>query len=256
MPVNRPATATAVGSSGLSVVDYFEEKFPKNSVIVVPPAFEFSGDPSKKLGEEAEKMVFDSIEKCGRDIPGLKIICFHGVRVIGGIKNIIREVDQCCFLTYQGRHYVLVMEVKCNADIKKSGGTRKKAMTQLNTFTAMLRDELNVQTEKILTHAVWPNMEPTEPCGKCKGDHPSLYEKPQACRQSGTQARTDPEPDGFHLFKDKFAGDEFSQWIKSVVNDHLKAVDNDIFDSVQDFVARHCVGVLYDEVVKSFCIAS
>ena len=130
MPINRPAIASAVDSSKISVVDYFDEKHPKSSVILIPPAFEFSGEPSRKLGEEAEKNVFDSIEKCGRDIPGLKIICFHGVRVIRGLPSIIREVDQCCFLTYQGRHYVLVMEVKCNADIKKSGNTRKKAITQ------------------------------------------------------------------------------------------------------------------------------
>ena len=134
MPVNRPATATAVGSSGVSVVDHFEKKFPNCSVILIPPAFQLSGDPTRKLGEEAEKMVFDSIEKCGRDIPGLKIICFHGFRVIGGIKSIIREVDQCCFLTYQGRHYILALEVKCNADIKKSKDTRKKATAQLRRF--------------------------------------------------------------------------------------------------------------------------
>ena len=101
MPINRPAIASAVDSSKISVVDYFDEKHTKSSVILIPPAFEFSGEPSRKLGEEAEKNVFDSIEKCGRDIPRLKIICFHGVRVIGGITSIIREVDQCCFLTYQ-----------------------------------------------------------------------------------------------------------------------------------------------------------
>ena len=95
MPINRPVIASAVDSSKISVVDYFDEKHTKSSVVLIPPAFEFSGEPSRKLGEEAEKNVFDSIEKCGRDIPGLKIICFHGVRVIGGLPSIIREVDQC-----------------------------------------------------------------------------------------------------------------------------------------------------------------
>ena len=101
MPINRPATASAVDSSKVSVVDYFNEKLTKSSVVFIPPVFEFSGDPSKKLGEDAEKNVIDSIEKCGRDILGLKIICFHGVRVIGGSPSIIREIDQCCFLSYQ-----------------------------------------------------------------------------------------------------------------------------------------------------------
>ena len=174
--------------------------------------------------------------------------------MIGGHPSIIREVDQCCFITYQGRHYILVTEVKCNADIKKSGGTRKKAITQLNTFTEMLGIELNVPTDKLQTHAVWPNMEPTEPCSSCKGRHPSLYEKPRACQQSGTQQRTNPEPNGFHVFKDKFDGNEFSQWIKGIVTDPSLAVEESVFDGVLEFVARHCVGVLYDEVVKSFCI--
>ena len=74
MPINRPATASAVDSSKVSVVDYFNEKLTKSSVVLIPPAFEFSGEPSRKLGEEAEKNVFDSIEKCGRDIYGLKIL--------------------------------------------------------------------------------------------------------------------------------------------------------------------------------------
>ena len=46
----------------------------------------------------------------------------------------------------------------------------------------------------------------------------------------------------------------FSQWIEGIVNDPLQAVDKDVFDSVLGFVARHCVGVLHDQVVKSFCI--
>ena len=147
MVVHRPALASPTDKNGLFVTEFFTEKLKNSNIVLVPPSFEFSGDPRKKLGEEAEKKVVDSLEKCVQDIPGLEILCFHDVRVIGGLPSIIREVDQCCFLTYQGRHYVLGMEVKCNADIKKSGGTRKKAMTQLNTFTEMLRDELNVPTD-------------------------------------------------------------------------------------------------------------
>ena len=254
LSVHRPAVATPSGSSGLSVTEFFTEKLKTLKVVLAPSTFELSGNPNKKLGEEAEKKVINSIEKCGRDIPGIKVICFHGVRVIGGSPSIIREVDQCCFLAFQGRRYVLITEVKCNVDIKKSGGTRKKAMVQLNTFTEMLRKELNVPTDNLQTHSVWPNMEPTEPCRSCQGRHPSLYEKPRACQQSGTQQRTNPEAPGFHVFKDKFDSNEFSDWIKSIVTDPSKAVDDDVYDSILQFVTRHCVGVLYDETVKSFCI--
>ena len=254
LSVHRPAVTDPGGSSGLSVVGFFTEKLKTSNVVLVPPSFELSGDPNKLLGEEAEKKVIESFDKCGRDIPGIQVICFHGVRVIGGSPTIIREVDQCCFLTFKDRRYVLVTEVKCNADIKKSGGTRKKAIVQLNAFIEMLGNELKIPTDQLQTHAVWPNMEPTEPCRSCQGRHPSLYEKPRACQQSGTQQRANPEAPGFHVFKDKFDGDEFSDWIKSIVDDPFKAVDEVIYDSILQFVTRHCVGVLYDESVKSFCI--
>ena len=254
LTVHRPAVATPDDSSGLSVAEFFTEKLKTSNVVLAPETFEVSGDPTRKLGEEAEKKVLDSIKKCGRDIPGIQIICFHGVRVIGSSPSIIREVDQCCFITYQARRYVLITEVKCNADIRKSGGTRKKAITQLNTFTEMLGNELNGSSGKLQTHSVWPNMEPTESCRSCQGRHPSLYEKPRACQQPGTQQRSNPEPPGFHVFKDTFEGDQFSFWIRSIVDDPSKAVDEGVFSSVLQCVTRHCVGVLYDETVKSFCI--
>ena len=216
MVVHRPALTSPTDMNGLSVTDFFTEKLKTSNIVLVPPSFEFSGE-QKRLSEEAERKGLDSVDKCVGDIPGLQILCFHGVRVIGGSPSIIREVDQCCFFTYQGRHYVLVMEVKCNEIVKKSNPTRKKAITQLSTFTEMLRNELNVPTEQLQTHSVWPRMEPNDACEICRGTHLSLYEKPKACQQPGTQARINPEPQGFHIFKDKFLGDNFSQWIKSIV---------------------------------------
>ena len=112
--VHTPAVASPSDKSGHSATEFFTEKLKTSNIVLIPPSFEFSDDPRRKLGEEAEKKVVDSIVKCVQDIPGLEILCFHDVRVIGGLPSIIREVDQCCFLTYQGRHYVLVMEVKCN----------------------------------------------------------------------------------------------------------------------------------------------
>ena len=126
---------------------------------------------------------------------------------------------------------------------KKSGAARKKAIVQLKTFSEMLRDELNVPTDKLQHHVVWPRMDPLEQCKICKGSHPSLYEKPAACRQPGTQMRTQPEPPGFHLFKDNFDGDEFSKWIHSIVNDCSKAVEKDVFNCVLQFITRLSVGV-------------
>ena len=88
LSVHRPAVTDPGGSSGLSVVEFFTEKLKTSNVVLVPPTFEQSGDPNKLLGEEAEKKVIDSIRKCGRDIPGIQVICFNGVRVISGSPSI------------------------------------------------------------------------------------------------------------------------------------------------------------------------
>ena len=87
LSVHRPATANPGDSLGLSVAEFFTEKLNTSNVVLAPPSFELSGNPEKVLGEEAEKKVIDSIKKCGDDIPGTKIICFHGVRVIGKCKE-------------------------------------------------------------------------------------------------------------------------------------------------------------------------
>ena len=242
---------------GVSVREYFEEQLLEGPLSLVPKSYELTGNPKRRKGELAEKAVCDMIEKCSKSIPGIKIVSFHGRRVIGGRPphTIIREVDQCSFITYQGRRYIFIKEVKCNTDAKKSGPARKKAISQLKSFTELLRSKLNVQIDKLQVHTVWPNMEPMQFCTSCSGNHDSLYEKPEACRQPGTQARENPEPRGFHIFKDKFDTDiSGSNWITSIVSDPSKAVEESVFDRVLEFVAQHSKGVLYDETVKSFCI--
>ena len=98
MSIHRPAAITPDSPSGLfvNITGFFTEKLKTSNVVLVLSFFEPSGDPKKKLGEEAEKKVIDSVEKCGRNISGIRIICCHGLRVLGGSPSIIREVDQCC----------------------------------------------------------------------------------------------------------------------------------------------------------------
>ena len=69
LSVHRPAVATPLDSSELSVTDFFTEKLKTSNVVLVPPSFVLSVDPKRKLGEEAEKKVIDSMKKCGRNIP-------------------------------------------------------------------------------------------------------------------------------------------------------------------------------------------
>ena len=256
MPVQISAVSSPHDPSAELVRSFFERQLSLTSpVAFVPEEFKFSGDSSRLQGEEAEKKVFDAVRQGGRDIPGIQIICFHAKRLISKTAQYkIREVDFCLFIAYQGRHYILLLEVKCNDNPNRSRATSKKAHTQLKTFEAMLGSELNVPTDKLHFHAVWPNMPETVPCSRCRGSHPPLYELPVTCQQPGTQSRAQPEPAGFHLFKDTFENGGFTRWIKEIAEDHLMAVELSTYDSVLDFVARHCMGVLYDHNMKSFCI--
>ena len=139
LSVQRPTVSSPEALSGISVRKFFEEQLSAPSpVAFVPKNYEFSGDPKKKLGEEAEKKVFDMVRRAGRDIPGIQIVCFHGVRVIAGCPIILREVDFCLFVTYQGRHYIVIKEVKCNAKPESSRATSKKSIIQLKTFEDVL----------------------------------------------------------------------------------------------------------------------
>ena len=149
MPVQISAVSSPHDPSAELVRSFFERQLSLTSpVAFVPEEFKFSGDSSRLQGEEAEKRVFDAVRQAGRDIPGIQIICFHGVRVIAGSPIILREVDFCLFITYQGRHYIIIKEVKCNANPKSSRGTSKKAISQLRTFEDMLGSEMNAKTAK------------------------------------------------------------------------------------------------------------
>ena len=67
--VQRAAVASPEAPPGISVRNFFEEQLSSTPVALVPKNYEFSGDPKKKLGEEAEKKVFDVVALAGRDIP-------------------------------------------------------------------------------------------------------------------------------------------------------------------------------------------
>ena len=85
LSVQRSAVASPESPPGIPVRTFFEEQLSSSPVAFVPNTYELSGDPKKKLGEEAEKKVFDLVGQIGRDIPGIQIICFHGVRVVARV---------------------------------------------------------------------------------------------------------------------------------------------------------------------------
>ena len=128
LSVLRPAGSSPQGSQTVTVTAYFAEKLKTKPVVLVPAGYTFSGDPSKLLGEQAEKKMLDVFEKCGRDLPGIEILCFHSIRVMGSTPTILREVDTWAFVTYQGNKFIFAHEVKCNVIIKKSGQTKKRAV--------------------------------------------------------------------------------------------------------------------------------
>ena len=55
MVVHRPALASPTDKNGLFVTEFFTEELKNSNIVLVPPSFEFSGDPNKKLVEGAEK---------------------------------------------------------------------------------------------------------------------------------------------------------------------------------------------------------
>ena len=221
MPVQRPPVSEPKDRPSISVRAFFEEQLATEPVAFVPQKNDFSGEEGKKLGEEAEKRVSDMIRKAGKDIPGIQIVCFQGVRLVAGCPIKLREVDFCLFVTYQGNHHIIIMEVKCCNEPQKSRSHSKKAISQLRTTEDTLASELNIDSTQIHFHAVWPNLQSTEPCPFCQGSHPSLYERPAECRQPG---KANPEPSGFHIFKDTFEGKEFSTWMRGIISDSTKTL--------------------------------
>ena len=60
----KPAVGKPQDVNGVSVTEYFRDKLARDKVVLVPHEFTFGGDPSKSLGEQAEKVLFDLVSKC------------------------------------------------------------------------------------------------------------------------------------------------------------------------------------------------
>ena len=256
LSVARPATSSLQARSGISVTAYYEDQLATTDVVLVPLTYELSGDPARQLGEQAEEKVVHRLQEAAADIPGLQLIVFHGLRVVGRKPALLRECDSLTLATYNQQHYIFAQEVKCNQDPQTSNNTRKKAITQLNALFSILSAELGIPTGRIQRSVAWTRMAPTEACGACGGSHPPLYEKPPECRQPGTSPRSDPEPPGFHLFEDTFTRAGFTAWLHTKVTDGQLAVDPDTYRKVLEYATQQCVGVLLDQTVGTFCILS
>ena len=133
--------------------------------VSIPETFHWGTDPHRIHGERAEYKVFEAMKKTSLEIPGLKLLFFHDLRVKGQTLNSdkyhLREMDVLAFMEFQTRNYVVLFETKSWENIKTSKNLRKKAVSQLRDIKDMLSRELNVSTEKIQTHVAWPFMPPT-----------------------------------------------------------------------------------------------
>ena len=134
LSVARPATSSLQARSGISVTAYYEDQLATTDVVLVPLTYELSGDPARQLGEQAEEKVVHRLQEAAADIPGLQLIVFHGLRVVGRKPALLRECDSLTLATYNQQHYIFAQEVKCNQDPQTSNNTRKKAITQLNAL--------------------------------------------------------------------------------------------------------------------------
>jgi hypothetical protein len=199
-----------------------------------------------RLGELAEKLVLDKVEKCAQDIHGLRVITFHSTRVTGSVdasSNVeaIREVDNMVFAEYNGLKFTFMFETKCNQVISTSTQTRKKAITQLEKLKSILSVKLGIALDEVNCHIMWPNMAPTE---SFKGAMIATF----------TKLRANPEPPGYHIFKDTFDGDKFSDWFKNQVSNSAIAISDVKYEALLAHFTVLSVGALHDREMGNFCV--
>ena len=234
-----------------------ELKFNIADVVTVPE--NFPHDRVLSMGQQAEKTVFDTIKHS--KIPGAKIVFFNDTRVIGSRnyleEDVIREADFQVHVTYDGRMYLFMFEVKCIHDTERRiHNMRKKAETQLRDMKSIIGRKLQVNTDQIHCHALWPNMDTKYKvaCTKCGKHHVVFQDIPQACQDRHNQYPAYNEDKNFHLLKDKFQGDAFTSWLLQVISDPTKAVEQNTYDKVLSFFTLLSCGVLYDKLSEKFCV--
>ena len=107
-----------------------------------------------------------------------------------------------------GRHFLLLLEVKCCEEEKGLKEHRKKSVAQLKKHVAMMKEifgsdeKAKKEIDKVILHTVWPNLSSKEPCDKCKGSHERFQKKPQNCRLAGQTQEPQYEEEGWHWFKE------------------------------------------------------
>jgi len=211
-----------------------------------------------KLGEEAEKKVFDRFQGC--KIPGLKLLQFHGQRYMGQ-KNatcqVVREKDFTVFAELKGHFFILLMEVKCLE--KPNNQHRKKARSQLCGHCEVLKVTHKLpddEVDKILLHSAWPRLSKEYQCSfeSCVSPHGTYQGVPETCPDFQKLQKPQYEPSGWHVFKEAFESQKkFNKWLEHILVAE-KAIDQTTWTKILRIHTLHSRGVLYDEISKKFKI--
>ena len=260
-----------VNSERMILSEYIAHEFPKiteqgteqsSNVYSVPHTFPLSLVPTD--GEKAEQMVFDKLKGLEKKIPGLKMVFFNGLRYTGirqtdGGNKSFKEIDFSIFCKYLDNHFILLLEVKC-CDTKHHSFTqkglsthRKKANNQLDTHISILKETFHIgedSANKVQLHVVWPNLIGQEQC-RCGQTHPRFQARKQNCLQPGT-INPSFRPSGWHIFKENFAEDSFSNWFRQQIQDQSNAIDKESWMEILQIHTILSCGVLYNEMQKHF----
>ena len=249
------------------LAEYVRTEFPKltaqeTSFTSFPANLEQILEASNK-GDKAELDVFNKFKST--KIPGLSIALFNG-RSYAGKKDpegfmIPREVDFGAFLTYKGKHKMLLFEVKGSTEDnvgKSLNNTRNHAMGQLKDHKEILGFKHGIgesTLEQVRSCIVWPNLsaKENELCKPCKEKHDRFKPKPEKCKSRRRTGNKDPVP-SHHLFEEDLK--EFDNWLLKF----LESEDNNLpeadWSSCLNVFLLLSVGCLYDEMDQSFIMQS
>ena len=126
-----------------------------------------------------------------------------------------------------GRHFLLLLEVKCCEEEKGLKEHRKKSVAQLKKHVAMMKEifgsdeKAKKEIDKVILHTVWPNLSSKESCTKCKkGSHERFKKKPDNCRLAGQTQEPQYEEEGWHWFEEDLDYWHLIDILKKTVESH------------------------------------
>ncbi|KAH1027426.1 hypothetical protein HUJ05_000937 [Dendroctonus ponderosae] len=234
---------------------YLESEFPRttsnNSVFHIPKEYLRTGE---NQGRQAEQIAFQRLKNLSTlNVSDLWILFFHSISY-GGYSNrnqrlgklIMREHDFVVFVKYQGRNFVLFVEVKSTndratikhgiemvADSKTIKNHKRTAQHQLRDHLEILKTDLDYEVkDEIQCYIMWP----------------FLGENTTDPKQQIVKRWT--EDDNLHVFENTIASQEaFNSWFLRIVVSQKSCSDQIFAHLISRYIVLSC-GIFMDEIDK------